>query len=90
MLQKDIYYPTIYREIVNFLLCHGSLYYCPGPIVLDIDWNYTMAWFSTLLLITRMLLSTCATKMHIWFVFARTRYVKMRDMRHGFFKLKLP
>ena len=27
--------------------------------------------------------STCATNMHVWFIYARRDYVAMADMRHG-------
>ena len=70
-MTKYIYYPTVFiRVIVYFLLCHGSLNYCPVNIW-TIDWHYTMAWLPASLLKTHRRLSTCATTMPVWFVYER-------------------
>ena len=56
-------------------------------LVLDIDWDYTMTWFSASLLIqvhvTRWRPSICATKMLVQFVYARKRYVAISASGRG-------
>ena len=74
---------SIYGVIVCFSLSHGSLNYCPGN-----SFGYiltgTIPWpvFPLRCQKTRRRLSTCATKMRIWFVYARRYYVTMTEMRH--------
>ena len=50
---------------------------------MTIDWHYTMAWLPASLLKTQRCLSTCATVMHIRFVYERRRYATMVKIRHG-------
>ena len=74
--------PPIYGVIVYF--CYVmSQWTIAWATVLDIDWDYIMAWFPALLLITQRRSSTFATKIRIGFVYARRCYVAMADIRHG-------
>ena len=87
--------PSIYGVIVFFyyVMSHWTI---AQSIFLTIDWNYTMAWFPASLLKTHRRLSTCATTMHIRFVYERRRCATKVKMSHAlaflnsnnFFKLQ--
>ena len=77
-MTKFIYYPTVYiRSNCLFLLCHGSLNYCPVN-TFTIDWHYTMAWLPASLLKPHRRLSTCATTMRVYGSFITGDVVQQR------------
>ena len=65
--------------LVYYVMSHWTI---AQSIFLTIDWHYTMAWFPALLLKTHRHLSTCATTMHIPFVFKRRHATKVK-MSHA-------
>ena len=50
---------------------------------MTIPWHYTMAWLPASPLKTHRRLSTCATTMHVRFVYERRRYATMVKIKHG-------
>ena len=51
---------------------------------MTIDWHYTMGLVSRFPVKTHRRLSSCATTMRVRFVYERSRYATMVNMRHGF------
>ena len=81
---KHHYYPTVYiQSNCLFFAMSWVTDLFHRSINLTIDWHYTMAWLPTSLLKTHRSLSTCATKMHVRFIYERRRYAPMVKIRHG-------
>ena len=73
---------THIRSNCLFLLCIESVNYCPAK-VLDINWDYTVVWFSASLFKTPKVFTTCGMTMRARFIYTRRRYATMVEIMHS-------